>query len=527
MMFRHFLLGGASALAFAGAAVAQTVTPPNSQSSVDAPLTDSNSKSTDVTGRSNAEAPPAVIDTAVPTDLSGTAAPAVAPPPKTGDAVLDRLNELEAKVNALESRNRELEAQAAEVATRVGKVEVRAAKGVQPGAAPTFADVTDSFSFHPRGTFQIDYAAYNERAGGYAYNNGTDIRRARFGFDGTAFKVFKYRIEAEFVKNTVNLLDAYIQYTGIPKFVLTIGQQKAPYGLEANSTDALNTFLERGMANNAFGAVGAERRVGVSVAYQTTKLNAAIGIFGAGEAVQRNNATPGETYGVNGRVTWDPILDTGRLLHVGVSAYHVSNLAAKTITNLGDRPDTRVDGGLIEAIAIGPITTGPIGGQTRGVRSATFVGGEGAIVFGPFSVQSEYDHLSVDRYGLVPSLDFSGYYAFATFFLTGESRVFRNGIVDRVKPFNDFNYGGGHWGAFELTARYDRLNLTDADLSPLPHRATSLTGGLNWYLNPNTRYTFNYIRFKGINSPLVAAPVSLNGTTAKGDVYAMRMQFDF
>ena len=122
--------------------------------------------------------------------------------------------------------------------------------------------MTDSFSFHPRGTFQIDYAGYHERAGGYDYNNGTDIRRARFGFDGTAFKVFKYRIEAEFVKNTTNLLDAYIQYTGIPKFVLTIGQQKAPFGLEGNSTEALNTFLERGMTVDAFEAGGAGRRVG-------------------------------------------------------------------------------------------------------------------------------------------------------------------------------------------------------------------------------------------------------------------------
>ncbi len=179
-MIRPLLLGGASALALATPIFAQAPTPANSAET----------------------APSSGLDTLVPAD---NAAPAGAPA-KTGDAVLDRLNELEAKVNALEARNRELETQAAETATRVQKVEVRAAKGVQPGVAPTFADVSDSFSFHPRGTFQIDYAAYHERAGGYDFNNGTDIRRARFGFDGTAFRVFKYRIEAEYVKNTVNLL---------------------------------------------------------------------------------------------------------------------------------------------------------------------------------------------------------------------------------------------------------------------------------------------------------------------------------
>lgn len=509
-----------------GERAGSTPTQPNSRSTVEAPLTDTDARSSDATGRDGGNAAPpqgSGLDTLLPADAGAEAAT----PPPTGNPVLDRLNALEAKVNRLEARNRELEAQAAEASTRLGKVEVRAAKGVQPGVAPTFADVTDSFSFHPRGTFQIDYAAYHGRAGGYDYNNGTDIRRGRFGFDGTAFKVFKYRIEAEFVKNTVNLLDAYVQYTGVPNFVVTVGQHKAPYGLEANSSDALNTFLERGMFTNAFGAVGAERRVGASLAYASTRLNAAAGVFGAGEGVQRTAATPDETYGVNGRVTWDPVLDAGRVVHVGVSGYHVSHFANKTIASLGDRPNTRVDGGLIESLTLAPVTNGSAAGLTRGVHSATYYGGEGALVFGPISIQGEGGRLHVDRYGGVPSVDFDGFYGFATLFLTGESRVFKNGVVDRVKPFNDFDYGKGHWGAFELAFRYDRLDLTDRGFSPLTRRATTLTGGLNWYLNPNVRYIVNYIRFKGTNSPLVAAPVTVNGTTAKGDAYAMRMQLDF
>ena len=121
-MIRQLLLGSASALAFAAPLAAQTAPAAQAQGSG--------------------------LDTSVPADDT-VAAPA--PVAKTGDAVLDRLNELEAKVNALETRNKQLEAEAAETATRVQKVEVRAAKGVQPGVAPTFGDVTDSFTFHPRG----------------------------------------------------------------------------------------------------------------------------------------------------------------------------------------------------------------------------------------------------------------------------------------------------------------------------------------------------------------------------------------
>ena len=461
-------------------------------------------------------------------------APAAAPA-RTGDAILDRLNALEAKVQQLEARNKQLEDEALATRTRVEKVEVRAARAVQAGPAPTFSDVGGNFTFKPRGTFQIDYASYNRRgAGRYDYNSGTDVRRGRFGFDGTFYKNLKYRIEAEFVKGSVNLLDAYVSYGGIKNWVFTVGQQKAPFGLEANTSDALNSFLERGMANNAFGAVGAERRVGVTAAYQSDKLNATIGVFGSGEAVQRNESTPDETYGVNARVTWDPILDTGKIVHLGASAYRVAGIAGHTISGLGDRPNSRVDGGRLVSINING--TAPSGGVPAGARNATYWGLESAVVFGPFSLQGEYNRLKIDRYGTASNVDADGFYIFGSWFLTGESRLFKNGNADRVKPFNDFEPGGG-WGAFELLARYDTLDLTDADFQSIAGQAVRRKGetwtlGLNWYLNPNLKFVANYIRFKGQNSPLVFPPIpatGLNGpgTTAKGDVIGTRLQVDF
>lgn len=455
-------------------------------------------------------------------------APAAPVVQKTGDAVLDRLNELEAKVQALEARNKQLEEQAAFTQDRVEKVEVRAAKGVQPGVAPTFADVGGNFTFKPRGTFQLDYAAGHARSGGYDFSNGTDIRRGRFGFDGTAFKDFKYRIEAEFVKNNVNLLDAYVQYTAIPKFQLTVGQHKAPYGLEANTSDAFNTFLERGLANAAFGAVGAERRVGASLGYVTDKLNATVGLFGAGEAVGRNSVTRDEAWSVNGRVTWDPILDTGNVVHLGVSGYRAGSIPGNALT-ISERPSSRVDGGLLVSTGTS-LTAGaaaPQDGDQIGVRGAQYLGAEAAIVKGPFSVQAEYNRLWVKRYGGLATANFDGFYVFGSWFLTGESRTFRNGSVDRVKPFADFDYGKGNWGAFELALRYDQLDLTDEDISPLARKGTTWTAGVNWYLNPNTRVVFNYIRYKGQNSPMALAPAEVNGTTARGDIFGSRLQFDF
>lgn len=471
------------------------------------------------------------IDTVIDTD----AAPAASAPASTGDRILDRLNALEARIQQLEARNRQLEEAAAATQSRVQNVEVRAARGVQPGPAPSFADVEGNFTFKPRGMIQVDYAGYRRRGDGrYDYNSGSDLRRGRIGFDGTFYKYFKYRIEAELVKGSASLLDAYVSYAGIPKWLFTIGQHKTPYGLEANTSDSFNSFLERGMAINAFGAIGAERRLGVSAAWQTDKLNATIGLFGSGEAVQRNESTPDETYGVNARVTWDPILDTGKVVHLGASAFKVAGIAGHAISGLGDRPGSRVDGGRLVAISI--TGTAPSGGVPTGARNATYWGLEAAGVWGPLSLQGEYSRLKIDRYGAASTVDADGYYVFASWFVTGESRVFKNGNVDRLKPFSDFAPGGG-WGAVELLARYDMLDLTDFDFQSIGGRAVGRKGetwtlGLNWYLNPNLKFVANYIRFKGQNSPLVFPSIpaaGLNGpnSTAKGDILGTRLQVDF
>jgi phosphate-selective porin OprO/OprP len=496
------------------------------------------------------------IDTILPaTDGTVQAQPATR---TTGDAVLDRLNALDARIKQLEARNAELEQQAAETQNRVQNVEVRAAKAAQPGVVPTYADVNDNFTFKPRGVLQVDYATFNERAGGYQFNDGTDIRRARFGFEGTAYKRFKWRLDAEYVKQSVNILDAYVSYVINPKLSITVGQHKAPYGLEANTSDVNNTFMERSLGSTVFGAVGAERRIGLSFAYNTDKLNATVGVFGSGEAITRNNdtaaavtvssttnlptvtnaraGTRNESAGVNGRITFDPILDTGRVVHLGASAYHVTNFAGNAVT-LADRPNSRVDGGNLISVALRGAAATPTTAQT-GVKSGTYLGGEGAIVYGPFSVQGEYGHLSLDQYGTAPTLDFSGFNIFASVFLTGESRSFKGGKVDKLKPFKDFDPANGKWGAVELAARYDQLDLTDPSLA-LPtsptnsnqggRKAHTWTGAVNWHLNPNFRASFNYTRFTGRYSGLVAPTAALQSQvgTTKGDIFQSRLQIDF
>lgn len=449
--------------------------------------------------------------------VDDSAAPAVV---KTGDPVLDRLNELEAKVRNLEARNAELEQQAEFAQGRIEKVEARAAKGVQPNMSPTFADTAGQFSFKLRGVVDVDGVLFNERAGGYDYNDGTAFRRARLGFEGTAFRDFNYRLEVDFAGNAVGITDAYLQYTGFKPLVTTIGQHKAPFGLESNNSDNYNSFIERGMFTNAFGNAGAERRIGLSTAWQKEKFTLAVGVFGDNESISRSNDapatatdTPDESIGVNGRVTWEPILDTGRILHVGASSYWRTSLKSGNVEDavrLSDRPNIRVDNGNIAD-----------SGVITGVDDLFYIGAEAVGVFGPVTLAGEYGRLQLNRI-TASNIDFDGFYVYGTWFLTGETRPFRNGNFDRLRPRSNFDSKGG-WGALELALRYDKLDLSDTPVvARAGNEAETVTLGLNWYLNPFAKFLFNWIRFEGDNTPL--DPV---GTRTKGDAFAARLHFDW
>ena len=357
------------------------------------------------------------------------------------------------------TRNAELEQQAELNEGRLETVETRAAKAAQFGWGPTIADPNGNFTFKPRGVVEADAAAFVERKGGYDYNNGTGFRRARIGFEGTALKWWNYRIEVDFAGNVVNLTDAYLQYTKIPKTVITAGQFKAPFGLESNNSDNYNIFLERGMFTNAFGNVGAERRIGASIAYAPKEtLNLAVGVFGDNESIGRSSVapitnTPDESWGVNGRADLgadiryrqDRSPRRVRLLSHGAQVRRRGRrgppLRASKHPN---RQWQHLDSGVI-----------------TGVQSLRYLGGEAAGVFGPLTVAGEVGKLWLDRPNLV-NKSFTGFYGYAAYMLTGETRPFKGGNFDRVRPFTELGKDG--LGAFELALRYDQLDLSETPI---------------------------------------------------------------
>ena len=132
------------------------------------------------------------------------------------------------------------------------------------------------------------------------------------------------------------------------------------------------------------------------------------------------------------------------------------------------------------------VDTGDISSQ-----GALVLGTEVAWVNGPFAIQGEFLRSFVEQ-STSQSLSFGGWYASASWFLTGESRPYNrsDGSFGRVIPKHNFNWGRGGWGAWEIAGRYSAVDLSDGDVDG--GRLRMLMVGLNWYLHSHVKLRFNY-----------------------------------
>jgi phosphate-selective porin OprO/OprP len=119
-------------------------------------------------------------------------------------------------------------------------------------------------------------------------------------------------------------------------------------------------------------------------------------------------------------------------------------------------------------------------------------GVESAFVEGPYSVQAEYVHQEIAT-NSGPDASLHGYYAFASYFPTGEHRPYRNDRArfSRVDPSSDFHSNREGGGALEVGIRYSHVEAENVPTGNDALEDWSL--GLNWYLNSNSRILTNYV----------------------------------
>jgi len=368
---------------------------------------------------------------------------------------------------------------------------------IAPVSAPASAAVPmekkkNKFTATPKGRIQYDTVFYDEKDGARDYRDGSGFRRARLGLKGKMPGNFEYQIKADFAGgDSVKLDDTFIRYRFDPTTTVTMGFHKVYHSIESATSDVNVTFMERHMVSNAF-EKGAGGKMGVSIMKSGSNWSGQFGVM----AGSPNSGSGGEDgWGVNGRVTWAPILSDDRVLHLGLSAYYRDE--DDNALSLSDRPEIRRD-------SFKPFATGSIVAESYSLGNA-----EIATVLGPVSAQFEYSVMETSS--STGDYSYDGYSGQVSYFLTGESKPYSagKGSFGKLKPHNPVGSGG--FGAVEIAARYSKLDLLDGGLGT---SGDNYTIGLNWYPTSYVRFMLNAVDFtaKGV------------GTVEKGRAYGLRVQ---
>ncbi|MCA9228718.1 MAG: hypothetical protein KDA47_24045 [Planctomycetales bacterium] len=143
-------------------------------------------------------------------------------------------------------------------------------------------------------------------------------------------------------------------------------------------------------------------------------------------------------------------------------------------------------------------------------------GAEVAGVLGSFWHQSEVIFSHINRTGGGDNF-FWGAYSQIGYYLTGEVRPYnhKGGVLTRVTPLDPVGKCHG-LGAWEVVGRWSYIDLNDATVAG--NELTNLSAGLNWHLNRNLKWQFQYIH--GFLDNIAVGQSNAN-------IYAMRVQMDF
>ena len=293
---------------------------------------------------------------------------------------------------------------------------------------------------------------------------------------------------------------AYVEYAGLAPFAFRVGAYPWSANLEDATGAADVIFLERNAPSDLSRSLaGGDGRDGIGIIYAGESLFASAAYTGG--KVADTSLFFDEQQALVGRVSDVFYSDNDWKLLASVAGTYVFHGgdatagagSAQNIT-LQDPPELTIDDNSLKLVSTGAINT----------KSAWNYGLEGAAEWRNVYTQAGYFGYGLDQAAAgAPSLNFDGWYAQASWIITGESRPYNvsNGSFSNPKPRVPFSLDGWGPGAWEIAARYSDLNLND-NPGILGHVVPVggirggdqgiFTAALNWYPNSVLKFSLQW-----------------------------------
>ena len=313
------------------------------------------------------------------------------------------------------------------------------------------------------------------------------IRRVRLPVRGRLTRHFEFNLNPDFAGGTLVVQDAYLDTVFAPAFRVRIGKAKVPVGMERLQPVQAIVFGERAHPT----LLVPNRDVGIQVLgdFRGGVLSYQAGVVNGSPDGASADTDNGDSKDVAARVVLRPMTRhadsalRGLSVSLGGSTGRQSGVAALPVL----RTSLLQQIFFSYALANGVVADGVRNRFAPGIayyRKA----------FGGFA---EYAHseMPVRKGAAVADIGTDAWAVSASWVVTGEAAG-----ESGVRPRANFDFGGGHLGAFQVVARYhevavDRaaftLGLAAAGAS---RQAASWTVGLNWYPAPFLKYVLDFER---------------------------------
>jgi phosphate-selective porin OprO/OprP len=302
------------------------------------------------------------------------------------------------------------------------------------------------------------------------------IRRLRPNFRVRLHDRFDLYFNPDLAGGTLVVQDAYVDTRFSDAFRLRLGKTKTPFGLERLQSSSNMLFFERGLPtslvpNRDVGIQVLGDLAGGRVSYSAGFLN---GVADGGSADVDTN----DSKELAGRLVIKPV--AGLSLAVAGSTGHQAGAAAL--------PSFRTSS--VQQTYFSYTGAAADGRRTRVSPQVSYY----VRQFGGFG---EYVRTTVPvaKAGLRHSIEHEAWQVAVSFVLTGEAAT-----EGGVRPRANFDFDGGHLGAFQIAARYHTLEVDRTAIAlgfaaaNASRKAAAWTAGLNWYLTPQLKYVVNFER---------------------------------
>lgn len=374
--------------------------------------------------------------------------------------------------------------------------------------APVFASKDGNFTFKPRGRILADVSSTS--GSDYDRRNITvsTLRQFRFGGVGTVGDHLFYQFEADFRRNSVEVVNTFLGYRtrfGDIDADVRVGNLIVDRGIDIGTAATANPFITTNINTVALSTQGGRAYLmGVNGRLGQKNWHWSVGVHG--DALDSDFTRNDHRLFVT-RAHWNPLLTDRGLIHVGGWLYdeRIPRQIASTSVN------QFISGALNNSVQVNAATL-------TGAKGSWAFGLEAGGTYGPVYAFTEYGERRVQGgpEALFDTAAFKTLSVNGGFWLTGEKPTYTSVSGTYVAPKVLRPVTGGGLGGVELVARYERQ---DSSGAPLGGTGWAVTGGINWYLTNYFRLMADVIHWKTDNlTGSYLGPDSGNTLAARAEV---------